>query len=46
MTDVKEQVTITLPLYEWLLLLGAIANLADESSYARLADQVLGQVQP
>lgn len=46
MSDAKEQVSITMPLYRWLMLVGVLGNLADQSWYDTLADQVLDKVQP
>lgn len=44
--DAKEQVTITLPLWRWLMLVGALSNLPDQSWYDTVADQVLNVVGP
>ncbi len=46
MIDVKEPVTITMPLYRWFMLIGALGNLADQSWYDLLVDKVLDKVQP
>lgn len=46
MTDIKQTVTITMPLYRWLMLLGALGNMTDQAFYDRLADQILDVVQP
>jgi hypothetical protein len=45
-TDAKENITITMPLYRWLMLVGALANLPDQSWYDTLIDQVLNAVSP
>lgn len=46
MADAKESVTITMPLYRWLLLVGSLSNLADQSWYDMLVDKVLDVVEP
>jgi hypothetical protein len=44
--DAKENVTVTMPLYRWLMLIGALANLPDQSWWDALVDQVLTVVGP
>ena len=45
-SDTKQPVTITMPLYCWLMLVGALGNMADSSWYDGLVDKILDQVQP
>ena len=42
----KEPLSITMPLYRWLMLIGALGNLPDQSWYDQLVDQVMNAVQP
>ena len=46
MTDAKEELTITMPLYKWLMLIGATSALADGTWYDTLVDQVFAAVGP
>lgn len=46
MSDAKEELTITMPLYKWLMLLGVLDNIAAPGYYEALADQIMAAVQP
>lgn len=39
-------VSITMPLYRWLMLLGALAAMNDPQWFDALADQILDMMQP